>query len=108
MSEHRDWDVTVGGRIENVTDQDSFPGLFEGSLRANRDIHVVALRQPTIPHTTSAVIRISAARKKDAESLARDLILPVYLKVAREIIGEDNFGWVLRVDAVPSPRPSPV
>ena len=103
MSIIRDWDVTVRGRIEHVTDQSMFPGLFRTALDKESGISIVQFDYPTWPHTTLVVIRISADNKKDAEANVRDLVLRVYLEVAREIIGQIAFGWTINVDAVLSP-----
>jgi hypothetical protein len=101
MTQGHEWDVTIGGRIENVTDQDAFPELFQAELR-DSEIAVVRFNNPTWPHTTSVVVRISAETKKDAERRARNLILPVYRNVVIQK-GKDAFGWTLRISAVPSP-----
>jgi hypothetical protein len=105
MSNRREWDVTVRGRIENVTDQDAFPGLYQAALGEESEISVVRFDHPPWPHTTSVVVRISAENKKDAEKNARDLILPVLRKVVIQIKGEDAFGWTLMVGAALSPTP---
>jgi hypothetical protein len=107
MSNLRDWDVTVRGRIENVTDQDEFPGLFLAALRAESEISVVQFDYPTVPHTTSVVIRISADRMSDAESIARELILRIFLKLAREIIGDDASRRTLSIHVAPAPYLGP-
>ena|SRR5664280_579403 len=107
MSNSREWDVTVRGRIENVTDRDAFPGMFQAALGADTGISIVQFDHPTWPHTTTVVIRVSAERKRDAESSAGELILRVLSSVAREIIGDEAFGWTLSIDAVPSPNSGP-
>ena len=99
MSLGDEWDVTVRGRIENVTDQEAFPGLLQTALSDDNEISVVRFHHPAWPHTTSVVIRISAADKKEAEKRARDLLLPVYRRVVLQIKGEDAFGWTLMVGA---------
>jgi hypothetical protein len=99
MSLGYEWDVTVRGRIENVTDHETFPGLFQTALSDDSEISVVRFHQPTWPHTTSVIIRISAVDKKEAEKRARNLLLPVYRKVVLQIKGEDVFGWTLMVGA---------
>jgi hypothetical protein len=101
MSVRCEWDATVRGRIENVTDQDSFPELFRAALCDESELSVVRFDYPTWPHTTSVVVRISADNKKDAERRARDLILPVFRKVVRQVKGDDAFGWTLMIGAVP-------
>jgi hypothetical protein len=103
MSNPREWDVTVRGRVENVTDQAAFPGLFQAALREEGEISVVRFDHPSGPHTTPVVVRISADNKKEAERSARDLVLPVYRKVVIQIKGEDAFGWTLMIGAVPTP-----
>jgi hypothetical protein len=103
MSLRHEWDVTVRGRIENVTDQDAFPELFENALSDDSEISVVRFGHPTWPHTTSVVVRISADNKREAEKRARELLLPVYRKVVLQIKGEDAFGWTLMIGAVPWP-----
>ena len=102
MQNSREWDVTIRGRIEHVTDQDSFPDLFHAALAAAGEISVIQFNYLTWPHTTSAVIRISADRKKDAEGRTREIMLRVFLSVARVIIGDQTFGWTLSTEAVPT------
>jgi len=107
MSNSREWDVTVRGRIENVSDREAFPGMFQAALGTEPEISIVQFDHPTWPHTTAVVIRISAIRKRDAEESAREIILRVLSGVAREIIGNEAFGWTLSVDAVPSANSGP-
>ncbi|NNN00357.1 MAG: hypothetical protein HKL86_00825 [Acidimicrobiaceae bacterium] len=107
MSNSREWDVTVRGRIENVTDRDAFPGMLQAALGTEPEISIVQFDFPTWPHTTAVVIRISAIRKRDAEEIAREIILRLYLDVAREIVGNEAFGWTMSVDAVPSTNSTP-
>jgi len=102
MSNSREWNVTVRGRIEHVTDQSQFPELFQAALSAEDGISIVQFHHPTWPHTTSAVIRISASRKKVAESRAREVVLRAFRRVASTIIGDEAFGWTLSADAVPA------
>jgi hypothetical protein len=101
MKNSRDWNVTVRGRIEHVTDLDSFPQLFQTALAAESHISVIQFDAPKWPHTTAVVIRISASRKKEAERAAYEVMLPILKSVANSIIGEQPFGWTLSVDAVP-------
>jgi len=101
VENNRDWNVTVRGRIEHVTDLDSFPRLFQSALAAQPHISVIRFVTPTWPHTTAAVIRIVAGRKKEAEKAAFEQMLPIWKSVAVSILGEQNFGWTLSVDAVP-------
>ena len=100
MRNSREWDMTVRGRIEDVTDQEAFPELFRATLAQEDGISIVQFGYPTWPHTTSAVIRISASSKRDAERIARDIVLRALQSVARTIIAEKAFGWTLGVDAV--------
>ena len=95
----RKWDVTVGGRIEHVTDQDVFPDLFHGAIVKTGKISVMQFNRPVWPHTTSIVIRLTASRKKDAEFQAQQLVLPVFLGVAKDLLGAEPFGWTLSVNA---------
>lgn len=99
MPNDREWDVTVGGRIEHVTDQDVFPDSFHSALVRAGEIIVMQFNQPSWPHTTSIVIRLDASRKEDAELRARELVLPVLISVARDLLGTSQFGWTLSVDA---------
>jgi hypothetical protein len=104
MPSPRAWDVTICGRIEHVTDQDAFPDLFEAALAEDDEVSVVEFCPPTWPHTTSAVIRISAGRKEDAERKGREIMLRVLGNVAPKVIGDRAFGWALSADAVPAPQ----
>jgi len=107
MSIQSEWDVTVRGRIENVTDRQEFPVLFQAALRKVSEISIVQFDEPTWPHTTLVVVRISANKKKDAESAVRDLVLRVYWRIARELIGGGALGWTLSANAVLSPSLDP-
>ena len=109
MSRARQWDVTVGGRIENVTDHDDFADRFQESLTRAEDISLIEFNRSPWPHSTSIVIRVSADSKLEAERRAREQVLPVLSSVAKEILGAANFGWTMRADATPvSRRTGPV
>lgn len=104
-----EWDVTASGRIENVTNHEEFPRLFLTALHNESEISIVRFDEATWPHTTQVTVRILANEKEEAESAARDLVLRVYLTIARQIAGEGDFGWTLRTHAVPSvsePQPN--
>jgi hypothetical protein len=101
MERNRDWNVTVHGRIEHVTDLDSFPDLLQAALAAQPHISVIRFDTPTWPHTTSVVVRIRAGQKDEAEKAASEMMLPIWKSVAVSILGEQNFGWTLGVDAAP-------
>jgi hypothetical protein len=100
MESNREWNVTVRGRIEHVTDLDSFPELFQAALATEPGISAIEFVAPTWPHTTAVVIRIVANQKRDAEKAAFELMLPVWKSVAVSILGEQSFGWTLSVNAV--------
>jgi hypothetical protein len=102
MQNSREWDVSVRGRIEHVTDQEEFPELFQAILAKEDEISIVQFNYPTWPHTTLAVIRISANSKNDAENVAREIVLRSFQTIAKTIIGDEAFGWTLGVDAVPA------
>ena len=101
MENVQEWNVTIRGRVEHVTDLDSFPELLRRALVAENQISVVQFVEPTWPHTTTVTIRIAAGRKKDAERTASDLMIPIFKIVATSIIGDQPFGWTLGVHAVP-------
>ena len=101
VTRNRNWDVKVGGRIEQVTDQESFPELFSEALNRASGINVIAFNQPKWPHTTSIVVRIVAGRREEAEARVRELVLPAYLNVAQALLGTRPFGWTLSLDATP-------
>ncbi len=101
MENVREWNVTIRGRIENVTDDDSFSELLRLALAAESQISVVEFVEPIWPHTTTVTIRIAAGRKEDAGRTASELLLPIFKIVATSIIGDQPFGWTLGVDAVP-------
>jgi hypothetical protein len=103
VPDSQEWYVTVGGRIEDVTDQEVFPELFRGALARADEIPVIWYVRSGWPHTTSLVVRLSASDKKDAEFQAQRLVLPVFLGVAKELLGVDPFGWTISVDAKPAP-----
>lgn len=100
MERNREWDVTVGGRIESVTDLESFPDTLRVTLAAEPHISVVSFDEPTWPHTTKVVIRIVADKKKDAERTAYEVMLPLFKSAATSVLGDQSFGWTISVDAV--------
>jgi hypothetical protein len=99
MPNSRDWDVTIGCRIEEVTNQDGFAELFLGALSKSSAIAVIESNLPSWPHTTSVVIGVAASRKKDAESVAKTLVLPVLLDVAKVLGSDQPMGWTMSLDA---------
>jgi hypothetical protein len=101
MPNGREWDVTVGGRVEHVTDHEVFPDMFRAALAKEDLISIVQFNRPTSPHTTSVVVRLTAISKKKAEHRAREILLRVFSNVANDIIGDASFGWTLSVDAKP-------
>jgi len=101
MLDGRNWDVTAGGRIEHVTDQETLPDVFQAALLKEDDISIVQFNRKSWPHTTSVVVRVTATRKKDAERLAQEILLPVFLGVAKGFLGDAPFGWTLSVNAKP-------
>jgi hypothetical protein len=107
MPNRRKWDVTIGGRIERVTDHVDFAELFLEALIRTNEISVIKFNRPSWPHTTSVVIRVAAIGKKDAESQAKALIHPILVDVANKIGGDGPFGWTLRVDARPAATAAP-
>ncbi len=99
MPNSRRWNVTIGGRIDGVTDNQGFPALFESALISDPEVKIVEFTQPTFPHTTSAVVLISAVDKKTAEAQGQETLLRNLRIAARAVIGEENFGWTIRVSA---------
>ena len=93
--------MTVGGRIEHVTDQDPFPDLFHAALSNEGGVTAVQFNRPNWPHTTSAVVRITASSKEDAEDQAQEIFVRVFSSVAHDISGDAPYGWVISVDAKP-------
>jgi len=106
MPMSRQWDVTVKGRIEDVTDQDAFPEAFLIALSQADGISVVTFNRPTWPHTTSAVIRLGARNGQEAERAAREVMVQALQRVARAMIGDRPFGWSISVDVQPAASPS--
>lgn len=102
MPEGQKWDVTVGGRVEYITDQENFPDSFLAALGRQTEISIVRFNRPSWPHTTSVVIRLSANSKKSAEKLAQEMLRHVFLEAAKEIAGEAPFGWTLSAEAKPA------
>jgi len=98
----RKWDVTVGCRIERVTDHEAFPDLLRAALANEDSLSVVQFDRPNWPHTTSVIVRLTAINKKDAERRGKEILLPLLLTVASDIIDDEPFGWTLRVDAEPA------
>lgn len=93
--------MTVRPRIEGVTDREAFPEMWQVELATETSLSIVHANLPTVPHSTSAVVCVSATSKRDAENQVRDLALRALLSVARELVGEQAFGWTLGIDAVP-------
>jgi hypothetical protein len=95
----RRWNVTIGGRIDGVTDNQGFPALFESALMSDPEVKVVQFNRPTFSHTTSAVVLISAVDKNTAEAQGQEILLRNLRIAARAVIGKENFGWTIRVSA---------
>jgi hypothetical protein len=102
MPNRREWDVTIGSRIEQVNDQEVFAELFLEALVKTNEISVIQFNRSSWPHTTSVVIRVAASSKKVAVSRAKALVRPVLLDVAKVIGGDGPFGWTMSVDAKPA------
>jgi hypothetical protein len=73
MPESREWIVTIGGRIEEATDNQVFLTLFEVALTSDPAARIIQFNEPTWPHTTSAVVQISAVNEKAAEAVGLDI-----------------------------------
>jgi hypothetical protein len=97
----RRWNVTIGGRIDGVTDDQGFPTLFESALTSDPKVKLVHFNQSTFPHTTSAVVLVSAVNKETAEAQGQDVLLRNLRIAARAIVGDNNFGWVTSASAAP-------
>jgi hypothetical protein len=106
MEHSREWDVTVRPRIEGVTDRETFPEMWRSELAAETGLSVLQVNLASGPHSTSAVVRVSATSKKDAEDQVREFVLRALICVARDLVGEQAVGWTLGIDAAPS-RNSP-
>ncbi|MHB8380096.1 MAG: hypothetical protein ACYDB2_09320 [Acidimicrobiales bacterium] len=106
MPEGQQWDVTVGGRVEYVTDDENFPNALVAALGQRSEISIVRLNRPSWPHTTSVVIRISAHSKKSAEAQAQKMLRDVFVAAAREIAGDAPFGWTMSAAAEPASESS--
>ena len=102
MEDRREWDVTVRPRIEDVTDRDAFPELWRSELATETDLMHLHVNHPTAPHSTSAIVRVTATSKKDAEHRVQEIALRALFRAARDLVDEQAFGWTLGVDAVPS------
>ena len=98
----REWDVTVRPRIEDVTDREDFPEMWRAALADETGHLTLRMNRPTVPHSTSAVVRVAATSKKEAEHQVQEFALRALLRVARDIVGEQAFGWTLSTDAVPN------
>ena len=98
----REWDVTVGGRVEHVTDHEAFPDMFRTALAKEDLISIVQFDRPNWPHTTSVVVRLTAISKKQAEHQAQEILVRVFSNIANDIIGDASFGWTLSVEAKPA------
>jgi hypothetical protein len=97
----RRWNVTNGDRIDGVTDDQGFPALFESALTSDPKVKIVQFNQSTFPHTTSAVVLISAVNKEAAEAQGQDVLLRNLRIAARAIVGDNNFGWAISASAAP-------
>ncbi|MGC8481989.1 MAG: hypothetical protein ACP5PJ_10610 [Acidimicrobiales bacterium] len=102
MEDRREWDVTVRPRVEGVTDREAFPDMWRSELATETGLSHLYVNHQTVPHSTSVVVRVAATAKKDAERQVQEFALHALLRVARDLVGEQAFGWTLRIDAVPS------
>jgi hypothetical protein len=93
MPESREWIVTIGGRIEEATDNQVFLTLFEVALTSDPAARIIQFNEPTWPHTTSAVVQISAVNEKAAEAVGLDILHRI---ASFAIIGDRHYGWTAR------------
>ncbi len=98
MSESRQWNVTIRGRVEGLTDDVQFPNLFEMALLSNPDLTLVRFQQHPWPHANSADIVILAVDKEHAQARGRDIMKQILSLAARDF-GVVRCGWVVSAGA---------
>jgi hypothetical protein len=97
----RQWKVTICGRIEEVTDDPRFPALFEAALSSDLEADVIQFNEPSLPHTTSAVLKISEVSNQAAEAIGLAILRRNLRVVALAIIGDEPYGWAAEVKSEP-------
>ena len=100
VDDRREWDVTVRPRVEGVTDLEDFPELLRAALAVESASQTLQLNLPSVPHSTSAIVRVRATSKEDAENQARDSVFRALYSIARTSLGEQAVGWTVGLDAV--------
>jgi hypothetical protein len=97
----RDWKVTIGGRIDGVTNDSRFPAFFEAALNADPEVHMIQFGEANWPHFVSAVLRISAPDPNVADALGQDILRRNLRVAARAIIGDERYSWEMQVAREP-------
>jgi hypothetical protein len=97
----RQWKVTICGRIEEVTDDPRFPALFEAALSSDLEADVIQFNEPSLPHTTSAVLKISEVSNQAAEAIGLAILRRNLRVAALAIIGDEPYGWAAEVKSEP-------
>ena len=99
MPTSQEWKGTIGGRIEEVTDDPRFSALFEAALKSDPEVDMIQFDESSWPHTTSAALLISASSMNDAIALGQDILSRNLRVAAQAIIGDKPYGSALQVGA---------
>ncbi len=92
------WKVSLGGRVEKVTDQPGYLALFEGMLTSDPGVIAVRWQIHDFPHANRAEIVLLASSKSDVETKGREIMKRI-LRQAASDLGIGRYGWTVSSSA---------
>jgi hypothetical protein len=101
----RQWNVTIGCQVEEVTDDPRFPALFEVALTSDPEVPMIQFGVPSLPHCATVVLIISAAERNTADVLGLNVLKRNLHVAAQTIVGDKPYGRAIRVGVEPFPSP---
>lgn len=101
----KQWKVTIGCQVDEVTDDPRFLALFKAALVSDPEVSMIQFGEPSLSHGASAVLLISAAVRNAAEALGKDILKRNLHVAARALIGDKPYDSILEVRVEPFPSP---
>lgn len=99
----RQWKVTLGCQVDEVTNDSRFSALFEAALDSDPQVDMIHFGGPSLPHGASAVLLVSATEMTKAEVLGMDILKRNLHVAAQAIVGDKPYGRALQVQVEPFP-----